>query len=233
MKRFAVILLVVGLLVSSSSFGAEKVREGVGGFFLGLSSRNVESLNDRLRAEGYGTFPSTSFNFGGWGWGVRGNWVFGGSGSAFMNQENGQIAKATLSGGIGFFELGYKLEAARASQVVAFAGIGGGGYTLKLVPFDVEQDFTQILRHPRTGSEITGGQFLAKLGVQLDWIGPKLGKEKRTSVTVGVRLEYVLGLTSPVWKVEDVDLRNPPDLSLDGFLLSLAIGFKGTERRCD
>ena len=233
MKRLVAAFLVAGFVVSGAAFGAEKAREGVGGVLLGISSRSVESLNSRLRAGGYGTFPSTAFSFGGWGWGIRGNWVFGGSGTGFVNQVDGQIATATLSGGLGFFELGYRVESAKASQVVGFAGFGGGGYTLKLVPLEVEQDFNQILRHPRTGSEMTGGQVLAKLGVQIDWIGPKFGKEKRTNLTVGVRLEYIIGLTSPAWKVENVDLRNAPDLSLDGFQLTLAVGFRGIEPGTD
>ena len=233
MKRFAAVFLGVSLVLTGFALGAEKVQEGHGGLLIGVANRNLESLNARMRAGGYETFPSTALMFGGWGWGSKGKWMLGGSGSGFWKRVGGQVADATLSGGMGFFELGYKLESAKASQVIGLAGFGGGGYTLKLVPHEVEQDFDNILRSTRTGSQLGSGQVLGKVGLQLDWIGPKIDKEKRTNLTVGVRLEYVFGITSPAWNVETSELHNAPDVSFSGFSLTLAVGFRGIQKSCD
>ena len=137
----SVLLLGVGAFATTqaqapddppSSSSAEV--EGSGFFAIGTQFTDLGPLNDRLSGSGYPEFTSETVTLGGGGYGVVANrLLLGGEGHALITGDGtGRGRNVSLTGGYGFFNLGYLFFPTSSLRASPLVGIGGGGLQLDI-----------------------------------------------------------------------------------------------------
>ncbi|MFW6180862.1 MAG: hypothetical protein ACOC8N_03870 [Spirochaetota bacterium] len=198
----------------------------------GMHWLQISELNDELRANGLATFSSLHYTYGGGGYGVIGSrFIVGGEGHGFSQEASTGTYVQRLSGGFGFFNLGYILLEQWGFRVFPLAGIGGGGLTLRI---------SQIANHtwddimdPTSFEEVqvsTGG-FLAHLGAGLDY-RLRLGEheEGEGGLLLGVRAGYTVPFSRADWSMGSQNVIGGPNIGVEGLYLRFVIGGWGREK---
>jgi len=231
------LLCIVFLLLATASFANGTRGEGYGGFSTGLNLIDVEGLN-RSTAVHNLDFRDQQWAFGGLGFGiVRHGVVLGGEGYGFSQEASGDTMTGTLSGGYGFFNVGYEVFHKKDFFGYPFLGIGGGGYTLKLVQDTGERDAQTLINQANRMVQIDRGAFLLELGLGAGYLIDMSGYDKkkesaeRGGLFFGFRAGYIFDPTTPKWSFEGSNLRNGPDLTSNTFFVTLQFGGGGGERK--
>lgn len=116
---------------------AGTLREGRGYVTVGLGVLDLGSLNDRMGLNGYPAFPDRMLAIGGGGHAIRDRWLLGGEGRALIGRTKdatraNQNDELSLTGGAGFFNLGYLIVKRRELHVYPLLGLGAGGIQMKI-----------------------------------------------------------------------------------------------------
>lgn len=233
MKADPLFVCATVLFAVTASFADEGKGEGYGAFSTGLNLIDAGGLN-RSAAFHKMEFRDQQWALGGLGFGVVGPGVIlGGEGYGFSQETSSDTMTGTISGGYGFFNVGYQILRSRDFFAYPFLGIGGGGYTLRLVHDTDERDAETLIKKADRMVEIDRGGFLLELGFGLGYLidlaTPQPGAEsaERGGIFLGLRAGYIFDPGSPNWKFEDTKLRGGPDLKSNAFFVTLQIGGGG------
>jgi hypothetical protein len=231
MKHLLVCVAVI-VMVAASIAGEEK-GHGYGAFSTGLNLIDMDGLN-RSTAVHSLEFDDQNWAFGGLGFGVIGpGIILGGEGYGFGQEVSSDTMIGEISGGYGFFNVGYQVIRRGDFFSYPFLGIGGGGYTLKLVQDTGEHDAQTLIDEANRMIEIERGSFLLEIGWGFGYLfnlaSPTPGEEspERGGIFVGLRTGYIFDPSSSSWRFEGSKLRNGPDLNSNTFFLTLQIGGGG------
>lgn len=230
-------LLCIILLLFATASSANGTRgEGYGGFSTGLNLIDVEDLN-RSTAIHNLEFGDQQWALGGLAFRLVGPGVIlGGEGYGFSQEVSGDTMKGTLSGGYGFFNVGYEVFRKKDFFAYPFIGIGGGGYSLKLVQDMDVPDAQTLINDANRMVEIERGAFLLELGLGAGYLIDMSGLDKkkesaeRGGLFFGFRAGYILDPASPSWSFAGSKVRNGPDLKGNIFFVTLQFGGGRGER---
>ena len=230
--HFTVIVAVCAML-AAPSFAADRERiEGRGYFMAGAQAMDIDELNSRLSANGYGTFPETFATFGGGGYGIIGRFLIGGEGMGVVTgSESGTVGtdyfKTMLAGGYGMVKFGYIVYRRGGCIFYPAFGIGGGGLSLDIRK-DATEPFDQFLANPRRRTTLSTGFLLLDLGIGVDHLAILGGKgEDRGGIVFGVKAGYMLSPYRSDWG----DALDGPDSGIEGAYFRIVIGGGGTGSR--
>jgi len=204
-------------------------QEGSGSFNIGYAHLNNSDFQKFL-PEGFYQLSESYLLLGGEGYGLKGNFLVGGSGQAIVGQDesNGSL-KTEISGGMGFFNLGYTLVNQDKIKVFPMLGIGGGSMELRISEHK-DVSVNEIIQEPSREITLEVGNFLLDFSLGLDYIPrihmAKNGKEGGGFKT-GVRVGYMLGFNSDNWNYGGGDVNGAPNFGLNSFYVKMVIGGYG------
>ncbi|MFH1009824.1 MAG: hypothetical protein V1784_01140, partial [bacterium] len=183
-------------------------------------------------------FDDQQWALGGPGFGIVGPGVIlGGEGYGFSQEASSDTMTGTLSGGYGFFNVGYEVFRKKDFFAYPFIGIGGGGYSLKLVRDTGEHNAQTLINEADQMVELDRGAFLLELGLGAGYLIDMSGYDKkkqsaeRGGLFFGFRAGYIFDPTSPSWSFAGSKLRNGPDLTSNTLFVTLQFGGGGGERK--
>ncbi len=203
-----------------------------GGFMIGIGQFNLSRLNDMLRARGFENLGNSQISFGGGGYGIlKGKILFGGEGSGFSKAVTSSTQKASLSGGCGFFYIGYVVLSRNGFNLFPMLGIGGGGFNLRIVERAATPTFDEILDNPKREVNISTGSFLLNFALGVDYsLVLSEDKKGRGGLLLGIRAGYIFDPTKANWRMTDMDVLGGPDVRMTGPYIQLILGGSGTRK---
>ncbi|MCX8029312.1 MAG: hypothetical protein N2712_04875 [Brevinematales bacterium] len=243
-------LVLAGLRVNAEESNIKVISdsmfygEGFGGVTFGaIYSPSINSLNDRLHSLGYSKkLNDVIFVIGGQGFGYSGNVLMGGVGfsvrsSSVENNLNGTNIVVGVSGGFGFFELGYALLKSPNISIVPILGFGGGSYVISFKTKSEVVDFDTIAKNPYSHNNyISYGGTCFELGILTH--GQLIVSENivqisdntrfRSHGTIGLllKLSYIFMLAT-----DNTTVVGEPKFGDHNFKLDLTVTFGGRTER--
>lgn len=218
--------LVLALAVFVSPAGADDrlPRGGAGYFMIGGSLLDLDGLNATLERGGYSRFPGSFLTVGGGGHALVGRLVLGGEGQGMMERRgSGADSKTVISGGCGFFDIGYVIHSGSGLQVYPFFGIGAGSVDLKILGSGTAP-FEEVLADPGRSARLQTSGFLMQIALAADrWLGPA-GRGGRSGFFIGVRAGYVFAPAKGAWEIEGTEIGGGPGVGWTGPYLRISIG---------
>jgi len=195
---------------------------GSGYFGMGVNWVQVSELSQQLRSAGYGELRSWMVGIGGGGMGRIRRWLIGGEGYGLLEQKAAAVGKeARLSGGYGFFTLGYTVAEPAGVSLALLGGIGGGSLGLSLVR-DSTVDFGELLANPVGAVELRTGGWLLQTGVVAEAVFAR-------GLLLTVRAGWILPLGWSGFEVGGGAVAGAPKATLGGAYVRIGIG--GTSPR--
>jgi len=230
----AVLALSLFAAALPSALSAQSAEDPTGRGYLqmGVHALDLGPLNDRLAAQGIPTFSNRFVTLGFGGHRERGRLLIGGEGHGLLEQsETAGAFQRKLSGGYGFFDLGWMLARSPAVRAYTLLGVGAGGMNLKTTERALPS-FDDVLAEPRRGSDLAVGNLLVQFGAGAEYI-QRLSPdaERGRGLALGVRAGYVLAPWKSEWNLGGSEVPGGPSLGLDGFYLRFSLGGAGGRRR--
>lgn len=226
---FGLAALGVMLLVGAGTAPGQERPSGRGYLMAGAQGMDIGELNDRLDANGYGTFTETFGMFGGGGYALIGRFIIGGEGAGiFGGSESATLGtdffKSTLNGGYGLFRLGYVTARRGGFLFYPTLGIGGGGLSLEISQ-EATLPFDQYLQNPRRRTRLSNGFLLLDIGLAADHLMILERKDaEEGGIMIGARAGY---LFSP-WRSDWGDALDGPDSGIEGLYFRVVFGGGGS-----
>jgi len=227
-KRIASIaglILVLAGAAGAQRAPAPKLREGAGYFMFGGSFLDISGLNTSLERGGYSGLSGHVITLGGGGHVVSGRLVLGGEGQGFSGKSsaNGRY-KTALSGGCGFFNVGYVLYSGKGLRIYPLCGLGAGSITLNITDRRIAS-FTDILDDPGRSARLSTSGFLLNLGLQAEkFIGFGSRGRGEGGLVIGVRAGYTFAPIKGGWELEKMEIDGGPGTAFAGPYIRLIIG---------
>jgi len=214
------------------SIGHAKPEEGRGFFMPGVGIMNFSALNTKLNDLDYsGKISNVVPLIGGGGYGVlSNNIILGGHGYLMKARPiSSETHVASLVGGAGFFDIGYRFKF-QDLNVYPLLGIGGGGMGLHVDPKDTEFDdhLKGTTKKFSTKTGLHGAMINLSLGVDKFLFPETLSssQEREIGHSLGLRMGYVHSFNKTKgWKKgETANVLNGTAQSLSHFYVTLTIG---------
>jgi len=224
----AIFLTIASFLLAALPLSASSVSGGCGAFMIGFDMPNLGNLNDKLEANGYGSFDNKFLATGGFGYAAIKSVILGGEGAGESQIIKNDSLKAKLSAGYGLFDIGYVVFSSPVALIFPVVGIGGGGIDLTLWRTDMSLQFDSILANPGITTVLNTGGLILK--GEFDFLFfPPLGKgsSQPNGIMLGVRVGYMYMPQKASWKFEDIDVSDGPDSRLNGLYIHFMIGMGG------
>lgn len=229
-----VVLLASGLVTPALGGDDWYGRHHFGGgyFMIGWSGLDLGDLNAALVSLGYPKFDESFLSLGGAGHFTVGRLVIGGQGHAYLSESRDAALPAgnyrtELSGGVGFFDLGYQFVRCSRAHAAILVGLGGGQLSLKMNDLGGPA-FEDVLTDPGRGSELTTASFLIDLGVSLDMLAGCVNRRGACGgPLLGVRAGYILAPVKGDWQLDDRDIAGGPRFGMEGAYVRAMLGFGG------
>ena len=205
---------------------------GGGYFMIGWSALDLSDLNASLAAHGYPRFDESFLSLGGAGHFSAGRLIIGGQGHGYLSETHDATLPAgtyrtELSGGVGFFDLGYQFVQGGRTRAALLAGLGGGELKLKMVDLS-GPSFEDVLTNPGRSAELSTAGFLIDLGVSVDVVaGHVQGHGARGGPLLGVRAGYIFAPVKGDWQLADRDIAGGPRMGMEGAYVRALLGFGG------
>lgn len=220
------VALVLGLAVSVSPAAADGrlPRGGAGYFMIGGSRLDLDGLNAALERAGYSRFPGSFLTVGVGGHALIGRLVLGAEGQGMMGKRgSGRDSKTVISGGCGFFDIGYVVHSGRGLLVYPLFGVGAGSINLKISGRETAL-FEEVLANPGRSARLQKSGPLMQIAVGADrWLGPA-GRGDRSGFFIGVRAGYVFAPAKGAWELEGTEIKGGPGVGWTGPYLRISIG---------
>jgi hypothetical protein len=222
--RAILIILALATSVPSAAADDRLPRGGAGYFMIGGSLLRCDGLNAALERDGYSHFPGSFLTLGGGGHAFIGRLVLGGEGQGLVGRRGGNgDSKTVLSGGCGFFNVGYVAHSGSGLVVYPLFGVGAGSVDLKIMGRDAAS-FTEVLGDPRRSARLQRSGFLMQLAIGADqWLGPAASGRRR-GFFIGVRAGYVLAPVKGGWELDGMEVEGGPDAGWTGPYIRISIG---------
>lgn len=230
-----VLAVAIPLLPGGAApLSAQELPGGRGAFQVGFQGSDLSGLNARLTQAGYPSFDDGFLTLGGFGWGRVGRVLIGGEGHGMLPREETTADgtyRTRLTGGYGFFNLGYLAHSGRRLDLYPIAGVGGGGMVLDVVERS-SPTFDDVLDDPARSSRLTSGTLLlsAALGGDLRLGHPRRSHRDRGDgdgggLFVGIRTGWVWAPGDTEWELDELnDVAGGPTAGLEGFFIRISLG---------
>lgn len=222
---FAALILLSLFLTSPLQAQNGGFAGGYGGFTIGYGYADMSSFQQFL--PGAAPLPGNNFiGFGGYGYGLNHNILIGGYGSGYGGQttEFGNNQESRISGGFGFFNIGYALlsKAQSTFSLAPFIGIGGGGTNMEIYS---EGSYTAegIAQDPGRAISISWGSFMLEGGAYVSLFLPK----KSGGTQIGLRPSFHYGFSNDDFSHTGGDIVGAEATDLAMFKVDLILGFGG------
>jgi len=206
---------------------ASSEKGGVGYSMFGRSILDLGDLNSTLENNGYPAMSENFFSVGGGGHGIINNrWIIGGEGHTLLGEEaTHENYKQSITGGYGFFDLGYILFSIKDLRVYPLLGLGGGGMNLKIREDITSISMDNILDNPGRGAELTTAGFLFNLGGGIDYLFT-FGKDEitRGGMFLGIRAGYTISAFKGKWMMDGIEITGAPETGIKGPYIRIMIG---------
>ncbi len=200
-QTFIIICLAAAILFASGTSG------GMGAFGPALGLIDFTEINAALTRAGMEKLSSSHWMFGGGGYAIANRTIIGGAGwggrQSIYSEPLNLVCRVNYGGGE--FRTGYVLLDLKHLLIAPMLGIGSGGYTIKLEPFNRPvNNLDSLLRNPgRTAVlSLSGFSLNPHLAViiPISFIGMEL------------RGGYLLGPFTSGWEVEGGGVLNEPKM---------------------
>lgn len=219
-------MFAVLVIVSSSSKSQSKTSPGTFGGEGNLGIRfqhyDFKNLNASFKSSGLPEITENIVSFSGGGLAYIDHLIIGGNGASYqlLDKDNGTY-KTTVSGGVGFFNVGYMVI--NKSNFMLYPILGIGGSTMRIEIYENNKvDFAQLLSNPKKGTIIQNEQFVLDLGLQSNLF---LAKQK--TFGIGLKLGYQIAPTESKWSDSNGTITNGPVTNADGLYTQLQFCFGG------
>lgn len=205
---------------------------GGGYFMIGWSALDLNDLNASLVAHGYPRFDESFLSLGGAGHFSVGRLVIGGQGHGYLSETHDAILatgtyRTELSGGVGFFDLGYQFVRGGRTRAALLVGLGGGELNLKMVDL-TGPSFEDVLTDPGRSAELSAAGFLIDLGASVDVVAGHVRRHGTSGgPLLGVRAGYIFAPVKGDWQLGDRDIAGGPRMGMEGAYVRAMLGFGG------
>ena len=230
MKRISLWVLAAAAILALADPGwARDGGGGMGYFAFGWRQVDVDELNVVLKGKGYPAFSDGYFLLGGGGHAViRYNLIVGGEGHGLVRRQQSGLARRTsISGGYGFFNVGYSLYRTDELRVYPLLGLGGGSLQLDISERAVTS-FGQILDDPGRSAQVSTGGLLLDLALGADYLlALREDKDSQSGMVFGLRAGYTWAPLKGEWRLAEADVAEGPPAGIEGAYVRLVIG-RGT-----
>lgn len=228
MKHNSIFPILIVVLACQPTLRAQENEWRPGGFWQGFAGVTLPQFQSVP-----GNADATAYNWtvGGGGHGVFGNrFLLGGSGYSALKQQNGTALALTSSYGMGFLDAGWIVRVKGRAYHYIFAGIGGGGVSLRY-DNNTEQSVTladNLSVAPGERVKISSGGFAWQAGVSFN----RLFFDPKTT-SGGLKIGLELGFFHFPWMSQwtnagsDVALEGVSKPSMYGGFLRLTVGAGG------
>ncbi len=219
-KFFFTIILIPALLFARGTSG------GMGTFGPSLALIDFNDVNRSLSHAGFDKLSSPHWMFGGGGYLIANRTMIGGAGwggTQTSTSESLNVVCRVEYGG-GEFRAGYIVLDTRYLLIAPGIGIGGGGYTINLEPYNQTiPSFDSLLRNPGRKSTITFSGFC---------LNPQLAITIPISfIGIDIRGGYNFGPFTSKWELTDRGvLSRGPEMGKGTPWVSLNVLFGGFNR---
>jgi len=234
-KQYIVIIILLTAFFGCNETAFAQVPSGANGgvmayFQVGNSNMDLSELNNPLKTAGYSPMPENFITLGGGGHIFYKRLVIGGEGSSYIvniTASENNYASARLSGGHGFFNIGYLAYSGARWKVYPMLGIGGGKYNLEIVQNqNPNGNLVNVLTYtPLLDEKLQTGGFLLNLSLNISTAihAPK-SKSTAGPVILGVRGGYIIQPWMSAWTYE---YSNVPSSSMcmQGWYAMFQVGF--------
>ena len=225
------VVLGLGLFgVGLSQIQAGTQGGGMGYFMSSLNYIDLDKLNSDLKNYSYPELSSCFWAIGGGGHGIiRNKIIIGGEGYALMGDEvSNNTYEVSISGGYGFFDVGYIVYSAKTFRIYPLIGLGAGGLDLEIVKKESSLSFDDTLKSPQRIADLSTGAFLLNLALGADYLLPFAeDKAGRGGLVLGIRVGYIFAPYKSDWEMEGLDISDGPELGITGPYLRIIIGGGG------
>jgi len=220
--------LFIMVMLNSQAFAGEnwKTVEGRGYGIVEVMSLDLDSLNNSLKDNGYGTLSNKLMGVGIGGYSIAKNNILV-EGYAVIYSPVSSKAKigmteyeSTLTGFTGTYNVGYNAYNKNRLRILPLAGITFG--TLKLTNKEQnKRDFSDLLSTPKDSVIETEPIIVLNFAVDFNW---QFRQEKidfiRKNIGLGFRLGYRHDIGKKTWQ----DVSNGPELSFSGPYINMTFG---------
>ncbi len=227
------------VLVAACFWGVAQARErsgtGQGYFYIGVSTMDVEKLNNTMKAFGYPELSSRVLSMGGGGHAFMGRLVIGGQGHALTGESQDALIgnvpyKANLSAGIGFLDVGYLLTPGSKLKIYPILGIGGGDIELSIVEKQPPA-FELILQRPNRSSRLSKAVFLLNVCLGVDYfVVTRQDEEGVGGLVLGFEVGYTLSPVTSGWAADEIEITGGPDMGITGPYVRFKVGGGGKSK---
>ncbi len=203
---------------------------GVGYFMAGYTGFNLGSMNTQLTNNGYPELTNGSFTFGGGGHFVHKNFIIGGEGHGLSNSSASNTNyNLNISGGYGFFNLGYILYHNPTLNIYPMLGFGGGGASIAITDKNkLPENFDDLLDDPTRESYITNGGFMINFSIGADFFISGIKTESASGGwLMGIKAGYILNTGGDDWYFNNEKITGSPNADISGPYVRLTFGGGG------
>lgn len=222
-------LIVVLVAVLVMSLLGKDDRGGFGGFSVGSIYIDNSEINDLIGNYGFDKFDDNFATFGGGGFGrVGSHFLIGGSGFGIpeTSVENDSIT-ATLSGGGGFFEMGYIVYQKKGYSFAPILGIGGSGLSISLKPKREDGvTFEDLLLNPKRGVDLDTGNLSMKFSLMNMFMFNASEKDGEIfNIGASLQIGTIYHLSDDGWSADMAEISGGPERDKLNYFLELSIYF--------
>ncbi len=197
---------------------------GAGYFMIGGTLPDLGALNGALERGGYSRFPRSFFTMGGGGHAFIGRLILGGEGQTLLERGRTSAGReSVLSGGCGFFNVGYAVHSGDGLEVFPLIGVGAGSLNLKIAGRD-PVSFEDVLQDPGRSARLQKSGFLMQAALAADrWLRSGRGNG-RGGLFIGIRAGYVFAPAGGAWELEGLEAEGGPKAGWSGPYIRISIG---------
>ncbi len=191
MRKFVVVLFIL-----TTAVFARGTSGGIGTFGPALGIIDFSEINQHLQENGFDKLSSAHWMFGGGGYAIANRTVIGGAGWSGSQTVTSESVACEINYGGGEFRAGYIIIDLPNLMVTPMIGIGGGGYTIQLEPYQHKPfSFDELLKNPGRTSTIAYSGF--RLNPQIAITIPI------SFIGLDIRGGYNLGPFTSRWRFSD------------------------------
>ena len=223
------ILLWASLSPTGSAWAKETtnprpIAGGTGYLAIGAVALDLGGLNGAMARSGYSAFSRSFSTLGGGGHAVIDRLVLGGECHSLLAKSGGSSSTgASLSGGFGFFDIGWVVYAGRGLRVFPLVGLGAGSLRLDITGRSAAS-FGEVVADPKRSARLQTSGFLLNLALAVEKWFAKPGQRGSQGFFVGVRAGYELAPAPSGWELDRMEIEGGPKLNLGGPYLRLVVG---------
>lgn len=223
--RLAICLLVLNagfICAQKNESKTNKTKGAIGYMSFSHNQMDFNSLNQSLKNNGYSEMEQLVPSFGGGGYLCFKNVIIGGEGASLFDLQSGSAnGDVDLSGGYGFFKVGYVVYSGKRSLLYPIIGFGGGGYDLKIRKNKGSIDFNEQLANPGGVIKLNAGGALIDARLNYEFFIHGCNK---SGFLLGINAGYRYSVGRWKVKLDETTMSNAPRLNMDGFFVSITLG---------